>query len=74
MIAACPKCAARYRIGREHLKPEGAACFMEAQHLCMIIRGAAKKSSRVITSVVAGCFEEPKRREELFRLISTRLR
>ena len=58
----------------KHLKPEGAACFMEAQHLCMIIRGAAKKGSRVVTSVVAGCFEEPKRREELFRLISTRLR
>lgn len=53
-----------------HLEPAGAACVMEASHLCMMIRGAAKKDSRVVTTAQAGVFEEPARREELFRMLS----
>jgi GTP cyclohydrolase I len=53
-----------------HLEPAGAACVMEASHLCMMIRGAAKKDSRVVTTAQAGVFEEPDRREELYRILS----
>ena len=52
----------------EHLQAEGAACLMEARHLCMAVRGAGKKRSRVVTTAVAGCFEDPQRRQELSRL------
>jgi GTP cyclohydrolase I len=53
-----------------HLDPAGAACIMEASHLCMMIRGAEKKESRVVTTSLAGVFEEPGRREELYRILS----
>jgi GTP cyclohydrolase I len=34
----------------------GAACRMEAEHLCMTIRGARKQESRVVTSAYSGAF------------------
>lgn len=48
----------------------GAACVLEARHLCMVIRGAEKKESRVVTTFLAGGFEAPGRREEVLRLLS----
>jgi GTP cyclohydrolase I len=38
------------------LRPRGAACRMEAEHLCMTIRGARKQESRVVTSAYTGAF------------------
>jgi GTP cyclohydrolase I len=38
------------------LRPMGAACRMEAEHLCMTIRGARKQESRVVTSAYSGAF------------------
>lgn len=54
----------------EHLKPVGAACIIEAQHLCMMIRGVEKQHSKMITSSLEGSFrEDPSARAELMRLI-----
>ena len=40
------------------LDPLGVACRMEAEHLCMTIRGTRKRSARVVTTAWRGRFEE----------------
>ena len=39
------------------LNPEGVAVEVEAEHLCMTMRGVQKTGSRVITSAVRGTFQ-----------------
>jgi GTP cyclohydrolase I len=52
------------------LEPDGAVVVIEAEHLCMVMRGARKQGSRVVTSVVRGPFGKgDKGREELFSLV-----
>ena len=54
----------------KYLKPKGAACVLEAGHLCMKCRGANKQNSIMVTSSLKGVFKEDmKAREELLRLI-----
>jgi len=38
------------------LQPDGAAVVIEAEHLCMMMRGVKKPGTRVITSAVRGTF------------------
>jgi GTP cyclohydrolase IA len=40
----------------EGLDPLGAGVVVEAEHLCMMMRGAKKPGSRIVTSVNRGCF------------------
>lgn len=40
----------------EHLSPKGAACVIEAKHLCMCARGVEKQHSVMRTSSLKGCF------------------
>lgn len=40
----------------EVLKPDGAGVVVEAEHLCMIMRGIKKPGATVITSAVRGSF------------------
>jgi GTP cyclohydrolase I len=42
----------------EHLKPLGAACILEAQHMCMSARGVGKQNAKMVTSAVRGAFRE----------------
>jgi GTP cyclohydrolase I len=42
----------------KYLKPLGAACIIEAQHLCMKMRGVNKQNSTMITSSLKGVFLE----------------
>jgi len=50
----------------EHLNPLGAACIIEAQHLCMQMRGVGKQNSIMTTSSLQGVFlSKPEAREEL---------
>ncbi len=39
------------------LRPRGSACWMEAEHLCMTVRGAGARGSRVVTAAYSGQFE-----------------
>lgn len=55
------------------LKPDGVAVEIEAQHLCMSMRGVQKPSSRVVTSAIRGPFEScTLGREELISLLRRR--
>lgn len=53
------------------LKPEGVAVVIEAQHLCMMMRGAEKQNSMTTTSAMSGVFlEQPDTRAEFMRLVT----
>jgi GTP cyclohydrolase IA len=51
------------------LQPLGVAVVIEAQHLCMIMRGVQKQHSIAATSAFTGEFEQEKTRAEFMRLI-----
>jgi GTP cyclohydrolase I len=52
------------------LKPLGVAVVIEAQHLCMVMRGIQKQHSIATTSAFTGEFNTEKTRAEFMRLIS----
>ncbi len=54
----------------ERIKPLGAAVVMEAEHMCMRMRGVQKQNSTIITSALLGAFRtEEKTRAEFMTLI-----
>jgi GTP cyclohydrolase I len=54
----------------EAIKPDGVAVVIQAEHLCMIMRGIKKPGSNVITSAVRGGFKRRAvSRAEFFSLI-----
>lgn len=55
------------------LNPLGVAVVIEAQHLCMQMRGVEKQHSISTTSDFTGAFERVATREEFIRLISSKL-
>jgi GTP cyclohydrolase I len=51
------------------LEPDGVGVVVEADHLCMMMRGVEKQNSRTITSAVRGRFRTDQRtRDEFLRL------
>jgi len=55
------------------LKPLGVAVVIEAQHLCMQMRGIQKQHSITTTSDFTGAFERVATREEFIKLIGSKL-
>ena len=54
----------------EGLKPSGVAVIVQAEHLCMIMRGVKKPGSNIITSALRGAFrKKAETRAEFFSLI-----
>ena len=54
----------------EVLQPQGIAVVMEAQHMCMMIRGVEKERSSTFTNVMLGTFrEDDSTRAEFFHSI-----
>lgn len=54
----------------EFLKPKGVAVVVDAQHLCMQMRGVQKRGTSVITSSMLGAFRsKPETRAEFMNLI-----
>ena len=42
----------------EHLNPKGVIIMMEAEHMCMTMRGVKKPGSKTVTFAMRGAFEE----------------
>ena len=58
---------------QEALQPLGVAVVIEAQHMCMQMRGIEKQNSFTTTSSFTGAFEKNKTRKEFISLISNKL-
>lgn len=54
----------------QYLQPKGAACIIEAKHMCMCSRGVGKQNSVMKTSSLKGAFfDKPEARAELMAMI-----
>src|SRR5881275_3221303 len=58
---------------KETLNPLGVAVVIEAQHLCMMMRGVQKQNSVTTTSAFWGEFERNETRSEFISLIGSRI-
>ena len=58
---------------QEALQPLGVAVVIEAQHMCMQMRGVQKQNSFTTTSSFTGAFENDVTRREFISLISNKL-
>ena len=57
---------------QEALEPLGVAVVIEAQHMCMQMRGIQKQNSVTTTSSFTGAFEKDKTRKEFINLIANK--
>ena len=58
---------------QEHLSPKGVGVVLEAEHLCMTLRGVQASGSRTVTSALHGLLrEDPSSRAEFFALAGVR--
>ncbi len=54
----------------KYLKPQGVMVMVEAEHMCMTMRGVKKPGSRTVTLSKQGCFaENPYLQDTFFRMI-----
>lgn len=54
----------------EHMQPKGALVMIEAEHMCMTMRGIKKPGSQTVTVARRGIFEtEPEWEERFFRMV-----
>ncbi len=54
----------------EHLAPKGVMVMLEAEHMCMTMRGVKKPGSRTVSVAARGCFEEePAQQERFFQML-----
>ena len=58
---------------KDTLNPMGVAVVIEAQHLCMMMRGVQKQNSVTTTSAFDGEFHKNSTRSEFVKLISAKL-
>jgi GTP cyclohydrolase I len=58
---------------QETLNPLGVGVVIEAQHLCMMMRGVQKQNSVTTTSAFSGQFTKNETRSEFLKLISADL-
>ncbi|MBI2287436.1 MAG: GTP cyclohydrolase I FolE [Chloroflexi bacterium] len=55
------------------IKPDGVAVVIQAEHLCLVMRGIKKPGSTVVTSAVRGTFRnKATTRAEFFSLLQTK--
>ncbi|MBI5504254.1 MAG: GTP cyclohydrolase I FolE [Deltaproteobacteria bacterium] len=56
------------------LQAVGVGVVVEAEHLCMRMRGVEKPNSVVVTSALVGAFQLKETRQEFMNLIATKMR
>ncbi|MFK7948962.1 MAG: GTP cyclohydrolase I FolE [Saprospiraceae bacterium] len=54
---------------QDTLQPQGVAVVIEAQHMCMMMRGVQKQNSMTTTSAFTGAFHQVETRNEFLNLI-----
>jgi GTP cyclohydrolase I len=58
---------------RDTIEPKGVAVVIEAQHLCMMMRGVEKQNTKMVTSAMLGRFRADQRsRTEFLSLVGLR--
>ena len=54
----------------EYMQPKGALVMVEAEHMCMTMRGIKKPGSQTVTLARRGVFEtDPTLEERFFRML-----
>jgi GTP cyclohydrolase I len=53
----------------EYLKPKGAIVMLEAEHMCMTMRGVKKPGSKTVTYAARGAFEDEALANRFFQLL-----
>src|SRR5215203_5606711 len=57
---------------QEHLAPKGVGVVLEAEHLCMSLRGVQKFGARTVTSALHGLVRDDPRTRQEFLALTTR--
>ena len=67
------RCLNKAQIGdaiMEHLKPKGVMVIVQAEHMCMTMRGIKKPGSQTLTYVCRGAFEDnPALQQMVFNMV-----
>jgi GTP cyclohydrolase I len=50
----------------EHLAQQGVGVVLEAEHMCMSLRGVQKPGARTVTSALLGCLRDDQRTRQEF--------
>ena len=53
----------------EYVRPKGAMVLVEAEHMCMTMRGIKKPGSKTVTYAARGAFEEEGLQNRFFRMV-----
>ena len=57
----------------EHLQPKGVMVMIEAEHMCMTMRGIKKPGTKTVTAVTRGVFNDDERlRTDFYRMLEHR--